>query len=723
MNIAVTRIGACSALGRTLDETVDALRAGRVGIRTPSDLEQAPSHESGAGEAPLPTEARGPWRAEHALRSTLQELLSEEDRATIRARAERWAMVVGTTLAGMRHCGVGMRADEVGDHARADVAFARTSASAVLSNALAGLDIEVPSVSLSSACASSLAAIAHACAQLRAGSVDAVIAGGYDPISEFAYGGFSALQLVARGPLSPFASDREGMKLGEGVALFVLRRFDDGLPAAERPRVRAIITCAGESTDAHHLTQPHPEGQGAARALSQALASDGTPPELVVAHATGTPANDAAEHLAYRAVFGERLPLIPVVALKSRFGHPLGAAGALEAAAIIACAERSFVPTTAGRGRSRDEFPDLDLLEGDARDAAPSEFVALAAGFGGANAAVRFTRATAARTVPSRQPAPEPCALRIRAVGAVSIAGRGARALATLPALREEHGDWPAFDEATLAALLDRTRARRLSLLARLMVGAVRDLVESSGLEASELRETPLIAANWCGAADYTERYYRELVRSGIDLANPMLFAESVPNIGSAQCALAFGIEAPTASVIGRRTAAVEAIWLAAAKFRTRDWTRAIVVAAEEAHPIVERVLARCAGAPVGLRSGAVALLLERASDAAASDGAAHGRLLDPTGFTVPLDATRAARLDAGATEGLLTSDSPFDEPLRSARAGRADSSAQAIAIPEMGAATALGVLLAPPTQPAERRPIGALDPHGACWIMTHRRG
>lgn len=708
MSIAITRISICSSLGTSLEETVDGLRHGRVGIHTPADLEQRPAFDSGAGEAPLPADFRGAWRAELMLRRSVQEALTESDRSEIATAGERWGVVIGTTLAGMRHCGLGMRADEAGDPEQADAHFARTCAASVLAHAMRGVGVSGPAITVSCACASALTAVAHACSMLEARTVDAVIAGGYDPIAEFAYGGFSALQLVARGALSPFAHEREGMKLGEGAAIFVLRRLDDCRSPGLRASVRAVIVGTGESSDAHHLTQPHPAGAGAARALIAVRAKDAKP-DLVIAHATGTPGNDGAEYLAYREAFGDQLPAVPVVALKSRFGHPLGAAGVLELASVIGCAESGFVPTTAGRGRDAEAFPDLQLLEGDAKPGRPRDIVALSAGFGGANAAIRITRDGTVDAAPIER-TNRPACLRIREAGAVTIAGRGAAALREL---RGEGCDWSAFSEETLAPLLDRSRTRRLSLLARLMIGAVRDLVEVGGLSADDLRHTPLVAANWCGAADFTERYYRDLVRSGIDLANPMLFAESVPNIGSAQCSLAFGIEAPSMSLIGQRTAALEALHLVSARVANGQWDRAIIVAAEESHPIVERTLSRCAPGPVALRSAAIALLVERAE----GSPSAWGDIEVTVGRSAPLDSAVATTQVLEALRGpgvaSVTSGSPFDQCAAQSAGFSVDGGIDAL--PEMGAATPLALLL---RSAGRRVNVVSVDPHGSCWGM-----
>ncbi len=717
--VAITRIALCSALGMTLDATVEKLQACAVGTRVPVDLEQTPRVVADAGEVPLsvpPQRQVGPRRAEHLLARVLADLLTDDDRAAIARAPHRWGAVVGTTLAGMRHCGVGMRAEESGREEDSNTAYARTCASSVLAHAIRSSGIAGPTINVSCACASALSAVSHACALLLAGEVDAIIAGGYDPISEFAYGGFSALQLVSIGPLSPFATDREGMKLGEGAVLMLLRRVDD-LDTAERARIHGVITASAETSDAHHLTQPHPAGAGAARALA-AVCEGRSMPEVVVAHATGTSGNDAAEYEAYKATFGSDLRRIPVVALKSRFGHPLGAAGLLETVAVIGCAARGFLPSSAGRGRDRTAFPELDLVEGPPRDAAPREIVALSAGFGGANAAIRIRSGEPAHGFAAR-PWRKFSPVTITAVGVVSPAGRG---LASLIARSRSRDPWGEFSEETLVPLLDRAKSRRLALLPRLMIAAVRDLIDTAQLDASDLRETPLIAANWCGAADFTERYYRDLVRSGIDLANPLLFAESVPNIGSAQCSLAFGIEAATISVIGRRTAAAEAVSLASVRIASGEWPRAIVVAAEESHHIVRRVLSRCADADVPLRSGAVAWLLE--------SPATGGR--QPM-LTIDRVIGRSASLDPRAALGLVLSsiaaartgdcptvstDSPLDRPVAESISG-----CQLVSLAEMGAASALAAgLIGEPDITDDARWSISSDPHGAAWAMLLRR-
>ncbi len=717
--IAITRIALCSALGDTLDATVDALRCGRVGIRTPIALEQAPRINAGAGECPSLRVSTGAFRAEELLRNTVHDLLTPADHTSIKEAPDRWGVILGTTLAGMRHGGDGLRAELSGDMDAAETAYARVCASSVLAQAFRDIGITGPTMTVSCACASALSAVSHACALLEAGDVDKIIAGGYDPIAEFAYGGFSALQLVASGPLSPFAHEREGMKLGEGVALFLLQRIADAAPS-----IRGVILATAQTSDAHHLTQPHPQGNGAARAL-EAVCREGGEPNLLIAHATGTPGNDAAEYAAYQSAFGGALSTIPVLALKGRFGHALGAAGVLEAAAVLGCAEEGFTPTSAGRGRDEREFPALQLFEGETLRPACENIAVLSAGFGGANAAMHIVRGAKARAMHTAaklhchaQVSQESTEFFITATGAVTPAGRG---IAALKESIHARAACPHFDESILTPLLDRAKTRRIALLPRIIIGAVRDLLDTHALTTAELRETPILVASWLGTTDFTERYYRDLLHAGIDLANPMLFAESVPNIGSAHCSIAFGIEAASMSVVGRRTAGIEALALARARFVTGAWSRAIVVAAEEASPLAERALTRASGQAVQLRTSAVAFLLERAPKTPRRESIVIDEILLRTSVHAP--AHRVALLHAAATKAssaspvAISSRSPVDGPVHQGWLG-----AHVVDMCELGAVTPLALTLAG-ILPAS---LGAHwivtdDPHGACAGMRIR--
>ena len=711
-----------SALGRNLSATVKAIQTGVVGIRIPVHLEQKPVISAGAGEVPDSASCAGDSRAELLLRQTLNDLLGGRERTSIAKFPNRWGIVIGTTLAGMRHSGSGIRGEKLGHTERSDISYSHTTTSSVLAHAIADFGICGPTINVSCACASALSAISHGCTLLEAGDVDFVIAGGYDPIAEFSYAGFAALQLISPNMLNPFSKDRAGMKIGEGVALVILCRLRD-VALDSSQEIIGHIAATSETSDAHHLTQPHPTGNGLAAALARVVNVD-LLPNLLIAHATGTPANDAAEYQAYRSVFGSKLKEIPVVALKSRFGHPLGAAGALELIASIACAESAFLPTSAGASCDRDAFPDLQLLQGDVPTCNPREIVVISAGFGGANAALRFVRGAERPTACAsggNLSLQNDRSIVITGVGAVSPAGRGIDAMSAL-AMNDDI--WGELELSTLAALLDHGKTRRFALLPRIMIAAIRDLVETSGLTPEELANTPLIAANWSGTPEFTIQYYRDLIASGINLANPVLFAESVPNIGSAHCSIALGIRAASISVIGRRTAGIEAISLASAKIKTGAWPRAILVAAEEAHPVTERILSRCAKKQIHLRSSGIALLLEHGSVGGFARDRRSIAITKCIGRTAALESSLAEsvvlstlRPDGASQVLCFTSRSPLDQNIHSIA-----PSVTQVSSTELGATSGFFNVfagLSMRTQSTELFSSISSDPHGACWAVT----
>lgn len=179
-----------------------------------------------------------------------------------------------------------------------------------------------PAVTVSTACSSGAKALASAARWLRAGLCDAVIAGGADSLCAFTVAGFAALESVSMERCNPSSRNRRGINIGEGAALFLLTRK----PGAVR------LSGWGESSDAHHISAPEPQGRGAEAAMREALRRAGLAAEdidYVNLHGTATPHNDLAESLAVHRIFGER-PWCS--STKPLTGHALGAAGAIEAA-------------------------------------------------------------------------------------------------------------------------------------------------------------------------------------------------------------------------------------------------------------------------------------------------------------------------------------------------------------------------------------------------------
>lgn len=202
-----------------------------------------------------------------------------------------------------------------------------------------------PVLNLSSACASSSMAMVTALDALLSGEIDLAVVGGADELSQVTYAGFNALRAVSPVPSRPFCSDRKGLSLGEGAGVLVLESLPSAL--ARGARILALLHGGAATCDAHHMSAPIGDGSGAARAMREALAESGLGTHdvhFVNVHGTGTPQNDAAEWRALQQVFGPLSAELPVVACKPHIGHLLGASGAIEAVATVACLRARSLP-------------------------------------------------------------------------------------------------------------------------------------------------------------------------------------------------------------------------------------------------------------------------------------------------------------------------------------------------------------------------------------------
>ena len=247
-----------------------------------------------------------------------------------------------------------------------------------------------PNMVTATACTSGATAIGVARDLLRTNACDVVISGGTEagltPLSIAAFGQMHALSSRVDDPAAasrPFDAERDGFVAAEAAGILILERTEDA--RARGADVRARIIGYGASADAHHITAPDPDGVGVGLAISAALDSaDIAPAEVdhINAHGTSTPLNDAAESRVIRRIFGDDAP--PVTSTKGVTGHSLGAAGAIEAAFSALTLEHGCIPPTANLEKQDPEI-DLDVVAGEARDAAVDVVMSNSFGFGGQN--------------------------------------------------------------------------------------------------------------------------------------------------------------------------------------------------------------------------------------------------------------------------------------------------------------------------------------------------
>jgi 3-oxoacyl-[acyl-carrier-protein] synthase II len=249
----------------------------------------------------------------------------------------------------------------------------------------AGVNVMLPN-----ACAAGNYAVAFARDALAGGRADVMLAGGADAFSRITYTGFARLGAITTDRCAPFDRERKGMVPGEGAGVLVLEPLDRA--RARGARVYAEVVGYGLSCDAHHMTASHPEGEGPARAMTQALADAGLAPgdvDYVSAHGTGTPTNDRLETLAVKRAFGDAAARVPMSSVKSMLGHTMGAASALEAAVCCLAIAEGWIPPTINYATPDPEC-DLDYVPNVARETPVRVAMNNAYAFGGANASVLF---------------------------------------------------------------------------------------------------------------------------------------------------------------------------------------------------------------------------------------------------------------------------------------------------------------------------------------------
>jgi 3-oxoacyl-[acyl-carrier-protein] synthase II len=247
-----------------------------------------------------------------------------------------------------------------------------------------------PCQTVTTACAASTHAIGDAFRQIAWGRCDAVVTGGSEAAgSPTAMAGFQNMTALSSSGVSmPFSENRDGFVMGEGGAVLILEALD--VAVARGAIIYAEVLGGASNADAHHITAPSPGGVGAIACMELALEEAGLQPhdiKQINAHGTSTPLNDAAEAEAIEKLFGPTGP--PVTSTKGVTGHALGAAGALEAVAVIMSMEKRVIPPTAGT-LVLDPSMNIDLVIGEPRPWEPGPAMSNSLGFGGHNGSIIF---------------------------------------------------------------------------------------------------------------------------------------------------------------------------------------------------------------------------------------------------------------------------------------------------------------------------------------------
>ncbi len=340
-SVAITGMGAVSAIGNSIAETAVSLAEGRSGIGPVTLFDSSPYPSRIAAEVHGLPEVAGAGRGTALLFKAMGEALSTSGlSAPVKAD-----LVLGTTLGGMERGTSYMRGLLSKGGIANPAILDDFLPSCQIKRCAAAFGLRGAGEIVSNACSSGTDAIGLGFERVRRGISDRVIAGGYDPLCEFVFAGFNSLLVTAKSACRPFDRDREGMVIGEGAAVVVLESAESA--RARGAAILGYVRGFGAAADAFHLTQPSPDGRGIAAATAAALSSAGLGPasiDYINLHGTATQYNDVSEYRGLAAAFGDALRGAAASSTKAMTGHALGGAGALEAVFCALSLSSGVVP-------------------------------------------------------------------------------------------------------------------------------------------------------------------------------------------------------------------------------------------------------------------------------------------------------------------------------------------------------------------------------------------
>jgi 3-oxoacyl-[acyl-carrier-protein] synthase II len=397
--VVITGAGIVTALGSGWKANADAFRRGTPALRPVTLFDVSAQRVKVAGQVDLPSTLP-------ATRLTSHEV-SRMDRAArllIFAAHQAWTesgwepsedlpVVLGTTSAGMTQGEDYYRASIASPPARRKqptrVTQYQPQRQAI--DLAEAFGFTGPVTIIANACASGANAIGHAWELLRWGHAERVLTGGYDALCQLVFAGFDSLQALSPTRCRPFDVHRDGLALGEGAAVLTLETLD--YARRRGANILGEIVGYGATTDVHHLTQPHPQGDAAFAAMVAACESARLAPQdidYVNAHGTGTPLNDSAEAAAINRWAGNRASTLPVSSTKSSIGHLLGGAGAVETLICLMALREQWLPPTSTL-ETVDPICSFPVVQKPA-DARLNVVLTNSFGFGGANATLILRR-------------------------------------------------------------------------------------------------------------------------------------------------------------------------------------------------------------------------------------------------------------------------------------------------------------------------------------------
>jgi 3-oxoacyl-[acyl-carrier-protein] synthase II len=402
--VVVTGYGVTSPIGNTPEEFWDSLKSGKIGIGPLTKFDTSEYNVHIAAEikdfpfdkyfVKKDNNRFDPYSL-YALYAA-HEAVANAGLETEKLDSDRFGVILSTGIGGIKEIEEQVeRMNDKGPKRIRPMALPKALPNMAAGNIAMAVGANGVCKCVITACASSNDALGDAYREIKFGYQDVMLAGGAEAaITPFAIGGFQALTALsttedpARASI-PFDKDRNGFVMGEGAGILVLESLEHAQKRGAT--ILAEIVGYGNTCDAYHMTSPHPEGMGAIKAMKLAISEAGLEPadiDYINAHGTSTPANEKGESQAIVAVFGKETP---VSSTKSFTGHLLGAAGAVEAIAVIEAMRHSHAPMTAGT-KELSDYIEADVIYGQGRDLEIKHAISNTFGFGGHNSVVAFKR-------------------------------------------------------------------------------------------------------------------------------------------------------------------------------------------------------------------------------------------------------------------------------------------------------------------------------------------
>ena len=481
------------------------------------------------------------------------------------------AVVLGVSTGGMLRCEALLKAGKI------DPKLFRHHGLGTVADHVADLvGCTGPSITIATACSSGNVALKIALEMIRSGQAETVLTGGADALCRMTCFGFQSLQVVDLTGARPFDQKRSGMSVAEGAGMLLLVSQRPEKPVAE-------LSGGGLSCDAFHASAPHPEGKGAFDAMEKALADAGVTPEdidYISLHGTGTEANDKAEATAVTRLFGQESP--PASSIKGATGHPMAAAGAIEAVISAIAVSKGIIPGNTGfiqPDPALNFIPTPRPIQKPVRRVLSNTF-----GFGGNNAAIVISKterkASETRVRNATAPHNRPEAAPMSVLGYACVTGAGTTK-ESLNAFYNGNNLAGKITDKALIDLLDPRKARRTKRFSRLMLAlavlAKRDTDPGISLES-------VIGGTGWGSLSETWDFLTRLFAGNEKSSSPIDFVGSVHNAAMGLVAMELGARGANITTTGGDVSFEQALWTAGLLGK-KEKAAMMIMGGDEHHP------------------------------------------------------------------------------------------------------------------------------------------